>query len=128
MAAPTTDGGDGRVTLAVDRTAASSLLDSTPDRLEVRSRGTRREFELVSLLRRAGKRFRKLTVDADGALAGKTLGESSVRDTYGVAILAVRHEGTWMLGPRGNQSVSAGDELFAVGTREALNDFEGVVA
>jgi hypothetical protein len=126
-AAPTTDGGEGRVTLAVERTAAAALLDATPDRLEVRSRGTRREFELVSLLRRAGKRFRKLTVGADGALAGTTLGASSVRDTYGVAVLAVRHDGSWVLAPRGDQTVSAGDDLFAVGTREALADFEGVV-
>jgi hypothetical protein len=126
-AAPTTDGGEGRVTLAVERTAAAALLDATPDRLEVRSRGTRREFELVSLLRRAGNRFRKLTVGADGALAGTTLGASSVRDTYGVAVLAVRHDGSWVLAPRGDQTVSAGDDLFAVGTREALADFEGVV-
>lgn len=127
-ATPTTDGGEGRVTVSVSRTAAAALLDAEPNRLEVRSRGIRREFELVSLLRRAGKRFRKLTVGEDGALAGKTIGESSVRDTYGVAVLAVRHDGSWHLAPRGSQTVTAGDELFAVGTREALTDFEGVVA
>jgi hypothetical protein len=127
-AATTTSGGEGRVTLAVERTVAPELLDADPDRLEVRSRGTRREFELVALLRRAGKRFRKLTVAEDGPLAGTTLGESAVRDTYGVAVLAVRHEGSWVLAPRGSQAVTAGDELFAVGTRDALADFVGVVA
>jgi hypothetical protein len=126
-AAPTTAGGEGRVTLAVDRGVAPAVLAADPTGLEVRSRGTRREFELVSLLRRAGKRFRKLTVAEGGALAGKTLGESGARDTYGVAVLAVRHGGSWRLAPRGDHPVVAGDDLFLVGTRQALGDFEEVV-
>jgi hypothetical protein len=126
---PTTTGGDGRLTIAVSRGDAEFLLGtSAVDRLLVRSRGVRREFELVSLLRRAGRRFRKLTVRDDGALAGTTLGEASVRDSYAVVVLAVRHEGRWQLVPDGSQAVDTGDELFAVGTRETLAAFEEAVA
>jgi|AntRauTorckE6833_2_1112554.scaffolds.fasta_scaffold00219_13 hypothetical protein len=89
-AAPMTDGGEGRVTLAVDREEAPALLRASRARVYVTSRGTHREFELVSLLRRAGNRFRRVTVRANGALDGTSIGEASVRDAYGVAIMAVR--------------------------------------
>jgi hypothetical protein len=129
LATPTAAGGEGRLTVAVSRNDAELLLGtSTVDRLLVRSRGVRREFELVSLLRRAGRRFRKLTVRDDGALAGATLGEANVRDSYRVAVLAIRHEGAWRIAPRGAQAIAAGDELVVVGTREALAAFEEAVA
>jgi hypothetical protein len=121
-------GGEGRVTLTVSRPDAEVLLGaSAADRLVVNSRGVRREFELVSLLRRGGRRFRGLTVREGGLLDGITLGEASVRDSYDVAVLAVRHDGTWRIAPRGTQSVAAGDSLIVVGTRESLTAFEGVV-
>ena len=126
---PTVTGGEGRVTLVVSRADAEFLLGvSSVDRLVVDSRGVRREFELISLLRRSGRRFRKLTVAEGGALDGVTLGEASVRDTYAVAVLAVRRDGSWRITPRGSQAVDAGDDLFAVGTRESLDAFVGAVA
>ncbi|MFC7202204.1 potassium channel family protein [Haloferax namakaokahaiae] len=126
--APTAEGGAGSVTLAVERSNVESLLGSDVRRLEVRSRGVRREFELVSLLRRAGKRFARVTPAVDGVLDDVTLREAEVRETYGVAILAVRHEGAWKIAPRGDHRVSAGDTVFAVGTRSDLNRFSEVVA
>jgi hypothetical protein len=126
---PTVTGGEGRVTLVVSRSDAEFLLGALGvDRLAVNSRGVRREFELVSLLRRGGRRFGKFTVREGGVLDGVTLGEARVRDTYAVVVFAVRHEGTWRLTPHGSQPVAAGDDLFAVGTREALGAFEEVVA
>nr|WP_321169871.1 TrkA C-terminal domain-containing protein [Salinigranum rubrum] len=126
---PTTAGGDGRVTLAVSRPDATALLGvSSVDRLVVNSHGVRREFELISLLRRGGQRFRKLTVREGGALDGVTLGGAAVRDNYDVAVLALRHEGTWRVTPRGSQSVGAGDDLFVVGRPDALTAFAEVVA
>jgi hypothetical protein len=128
---PTAAGGESRVTLSVDRAEATALLSTDPERLVVRSRGVRREFELVSLLRRAGRRFRRLTVREGGALDGTTLGEASVRDTYGVAVLAVRETsgtGGWRLAPEGTTELEAGDDLFAVGTRDDLSRFLEVAA
>jgi uncharacterized protein with PhoU and TrkA domain len=101
---------------------------STVERLVVDSRGVRQEFELVSLLRRSGRRFRKLTVAGGETLDGTTLGGERIRDEYGVAVLAVRHEGRWRVTPDGSQAVSAGDELYVVGTRESLAAFEEAVA
>jgi K+/H+ antiporter YhaU regulatory subunit KhtT len=92
------------------------------------SRGTRREFELTTLLRRAGKRFRKVSVVAGGALDGHTIGEASVREAYDVAVLAARHDAKWTVAPSGSQPLSAGDELFVVGTRDALDRFGEVAA
>ncbi|WP_423750675.1 potassium channel family protein [Salinirarus marinus] len=121
-------GGEGRVTVAVAAADAEALLGATQSRLVVRSRGTRREYELISLLRRAGNRVRKYTLREGGALDGTTLGDASVRDTYGVVILAVRHGDRWQFAPRGSQELAGGDELFAVGTREDLTAFAEAAA
>ncbi|ELZ94052.1 hypothetical protein C440_10543 [Haloferax mucosum ATCC BAA-1512] len=126
--APTAVGGEGRVTLAVARTTVEPLLQNDVERFVVTSRGVRREFELVSLLRRAGKRFARLSVGADGPLDDVTLGDAGVRDTFGVAVLAVRHGGSWTIAPRGDQRVAAGDTVYAVGSRNDLTAFEEVVA
>ncbi|GAB7091859.1 hypothetical protein JCM18237_21300 [Halorubrum luteum] len=117
-----TAGGAGRVTVAVGRSEASALLRAGRGRVLVLSRGTRREYELTTLLRRAGKRFRKVSVVAGGPLDGHTIGDVGVREVYDVAILAARHE-SWTVAPRGNQPLSAGDELFVVGNRDALERF-----
>jgi len=123
--APTTTGGEGRVTVAVDRSEAAALLRADRGRVLVLSRGTRREYELTTLLRRAGKRFRRVTVVAGGPLDGKTIGEVAVRETYDVVVLAARHE-TWTIAPSGAQTLSAGDDLFVVGGRDALDRFAEV--
>jgi len=125
--APTTTGGEGRVTVAVDRSEATALLRAARGRVLVLSRGTRREYELTALLRRTGKRFRKVSVVAGGPLDGHTIGEAEIREAYDVAVLAARHE-SWTIAPAGSQSLSAGDELFVVGSRDALNRFAEVAA
>ncbi|MFO7834605.1 MAG: TrkA C-terminal domain-containing protein [Halohasta sp.] len=121
--ASTTTGGEGRVTVAVDRPAASTLLAADEPQVVVLSRGTRREFELVSLLRRSGMRFRKLTVGAGSPLADRTIGEVDIREHYDVLVLAANHD-RWQIAPGGDQPLSAGDRLYVVGSREALATFE----
>lgn len=122
-----THGGEGRVTVIVDRTDASTLLRADRADLIVVSRGTQREFELTSLLRRAGKRFRKVSVVADGPLDGSPLGGVNVRDTYDVGILAVKDD-EWTLTPEDEMELAAGDELFVAGSTAALNRFREVAA
>ncbi|MFB6152561.1 MAG: potassium channel family protein [Haloarculaceae archaeon] len=126
--APTTTGGEGRITVAVTRTDAGPLVRADRARVVVESRGVRREYELVSLLRRAGRRFRRVTVRAGGPLDGVSVGAATVRDRYGVAVMAVQSASGWELAPRGGTELSAGDELFAVGTRERLDAFAEAVA
>jgi hypothetical protein len=132
-AAPTTGGGDGRVTVAVDREAVADLLGVDRARLAVTSRGTRREYELLSLLRSAGDRLRRVTVVADGPLDGEALGAVDLREEYGVVALAARTAGAddrpeWRFAPPGRTELAAGDELFVVGRREAVAAFAEVAA
>jgi len=94
----------------------------------VRARGTRREYELLGLLRRAGQRVRRLTIREDAEVAGTSLSESDVRQRYGVAVLAVRSGGSWVVAPRGDANLGAGDDLFVTGPRDALERFAEVVA
>ena len=123
--APTPTGGEGRVTVAVDRSQATALLRAGRGRVLVLSRGTRREYELTTLLRRTGKRFRKVSVVPGGPLDGHTIGEVGVREAYDVAVLAARHD-SWTIAPSGSQFLSAEDQLFVVGSRDALDRFAEV--
>lgn len=125
--APTTTGGDGRVTVAVSRSDAEKLLSVQRAKVIVTARGTRREFELISLLRQAGKRFRKFTVRPTSSLVGSTLAGADVRDLHDIGVLAMKRPDGWLVAPPGATEISAGDELFVVGKRGALDAFEGVV-
>jgi len=127
-AAPTTTGGEGRVTVAVQRSDAEVLLATDRTRVVVRSRGTRREYELLGLLRRGGQRVRRLTVRADAPVVDTTLGEANVREAYGVTVLAVRHDGAWTVAPSGDVGLAAGDEVFVAGPRRDLDAFEEVAS
>jgi hypothetical protein len=126
--APTTDGGDGRLTVSVRRTDADPLLKRDTAKVVVEPRGTRREYELISLLRRAGKRFRRLTITAGTSLDGVTIRDIHSRENHDVAIIAVRKPGGWQLTPDGDTVLAAGEELYAIGSPSALDAFEGVVA
>ena len=126
--APTTTGGDGQVTVAVGRTDAEALLRSDRATIIVEARGTRREYALISLLRRAGKRFRRVTIRAGSDLVGETLGTAGVRERFGVVVLATRDGSGWAFDPSGAQTIEPGTELYAVGTREALDALGEAVA
>jgi hypothetical protein len=123
---PTTDGGEGRLTVAVKRTDVQPLLRANEAKVVVEPRGTRREFEVISLLRRADNRFRRFVVDPNGTLANSRLGSLDVQEMYGVSVLAIRKDDGWLVAPDGDTLLESGDELFAVGVRDALEGFESV--
>lgn len=126
LAVGTTTGGEGRITVAVSRDDAGRLLQADRGDVVVRSRGTRREFELLQLLRRTGKRIRRIALGGETELAGRTIGEAAILDTYGVAVLAVREPGGWTVAPRGSTVLDPEDEVFVVGTRDQLDRFAEV--
>lgn len=124
--APTTTGGEGRVTVAVSPSDAETLLGVDHGAIVVTARGTQREFELVSLIRRSGGRIRRVTVGVDGPLAGMTLRDANVRDDHDVVVLAVRHDNEWIVGPDGDTRIDSGDDVFVAGERTAVARFTEV--
>jgi K+/H+ antiporter YhaU regulatory subunit KhtT len=52
------------------------------------------------------------------ALAGKTLAESGIRQTFGVSVVAVGRDGNVITGPDGSFRLEAGDYLGIVGDPE----------
>lgn len=125
--APTTTGGDGQVTVALPVPDARRALRTDFAPMVVHSRGKQREYEAIGVLTAGGNRFRKFTVGDDSPLAGTTIGEARIRDTYGVAILAVRRGTERIVAPRGDNHLLAGDRLIVVGTSANLRAFEEVV-
>jgi len=121
--APTTEGGEGRLTVAVTRTDVQPLLRASEVKVVVESRGTRREYEVVSLLRRADHRLRRFTVRGGSPVAGQRLGSPAFGENAGISVLGVRTADGWQLSLSGDTTLSPGDELFAAGTREELDAF-----
>lgn len=125
--APTTTGGRGRITVAVAPRDARTLLDATGARVVVTSRGSRREYELLSLLRRAGRWIRRISIESGSPLDGTPIGESAIRAEYGVTILAIRDGGEWTVAPGPDTVLRGGVEVYAVGGRDGLRQFREVV-
>ncbi len=123
--APTTDGGEGRVTIAVDRDELESVLRYDFAPLTVHARGTQREYEAIAVLSRQGNQFRKLVVDDDSGLAGHDLRELGIREEYGVLVISLRRGNEQFISPTGDVRIEAGDELIVVGPRRGIREFEG---
>lgn len=124
--APTTTGGEGQITIALSLTDARRVIKESFAPMIVHSRGKQREYEVIGVLKSKGNRFRKLTLGASSPLVDKTIRDHSVRDTYGVAILAIRRGSERILAPRGDTHLLAGDAVIVVGKRDALDTFEEV--
>lgn len=124
---PTTDGGEGRLTVAVTRTDVQPLLRAAETKVVVESRGTKREYEVISMLRRADYQFTRINVRGGSPLDGIRLGTARLQDNYGVSVLAARTPSGWEIAPPGETTLKAGDELFAVGERTELEEFTASV-
>lgn len=125
--APTVTGGEGQVTVALSPDDARRLLRAEFAPLVVHARGTQREYEVIGALTAAGARLRTFTLGAGSRLVDRNIGEIQLRDTYGVAILAVRRGTTRVVAPRGDTELRAEDRLIVAGTPANLREFEEVV-
>lgn len=62
-------------------------------------------------------------VDADSALAGKTLAAANVRAETGVSVLAVQRGEETIANPDPDTRIEAGDTLVVLGSRDACRSF-----
>ncbi|MFB6086651.1 MAG: TrkA C-terminal domain-containing protein [Halodesulfurarchaeum sp.] len=122
----TTTGGEGQVTIVLPPEDAKRVLRTDFAPMIVHSRGTKREYEAIGLLRNDGNRFRRFTLETGSELVGKTIGGAHVRDRYGVAILTVRRGTERIIAPGGTTELQAGDSLIVVGGHNQLRSFAEV--
>ncbi|QSW97803.1 potassium transporter TrkA [Haloterrigena alkaliphila] len=121
-------GGIGRVTVAVARRDVKALLETETPRLVVRSRGTSREFEAFTLVKRAGHVIRRFTVGPNA--------DADLRAAADVTVLAARRQGSetggrrsgWVFAPGIERSLEPGDEVFVAGPEAATDEFVEAVA
>lgn len=118
--APTTTGGPGRVTVAVSAGDARRILRHEFAPMVVNSRGNKREYEAVTILKEGGNRLRKLAIGESSELVGRTIGEAGIRDTHGVAILALLRGGEQFVAPDTGIALEPGDEMIIAGKRGAI--------
>lgn len=123
----TAAGGLGRVTLTVDPSAVSTMVENEATQLLVRPRGRNREYELISLLRQDGNGFRKLMIRPECELVDTPLGELNLRETFGVGTLAIKRADEWLFAPDGTTALREDDELFVTGPQDGLTGLQAVI-
>ncbi|WP_396611102.1 cation:proton antiporter regulatory subunit [Haloferax sp. S1W] len=66
-------------------------------------------------------------VGDDSEVAGKTLGESNLRQVTGASVIAIEREDEIVTSPGGDSAVEAGDTLVVIGPREACRNLVDLV-
>lgn len=103
-----TEGGPGRVTVALPTSEARSLLDAERGQIRVTSHGTSHTFEAFSALERAGQSVRKVRLD----------GEAALDDVEVIGVRGSEGDGAesagWVFQPD-DDAVEAAAEAFVVG-------------
>ncbi|RDZ66190.1 potassium transporter TrkA [Haloferax sp. Atlit-12N] len=66
-------------------------------------------------------------VGADSDIAGKTLGESDLRQATGASVIAIERDDEVVASPGGDAMVEAGDTLVVIGPKAACRDFTALV-
>jgi CPA2 family monovalent cation:H+ antiporter-2 len=67
------------------------------------------------------------SVNEGSFLAGKSLFELDLRKKYGVSVLAIRRDSGILANPDSSTVFYANDEIFALGTREKLSEFNSLL-
>lgn len=129
-AAPTTTGGDGRVTLSVPTARVEDVLALDLATVSVLPRNTPADFELVSTLRRSEKQIRQVSIGVDSVLDGSPVDPGRIRTTHGVTILGINRKfetDGWSFDLDAADRFAVGDDLFVAGPRDAVARFTTVV-
>lgn len=79
--------------------------------------------------KRATYRIDEVQIAADSPLDGASLREASIRERYGMTVLAVRptDDGPWIYNPEASQALRAGMILVVLGSNEQVAKLRGVM-
>ncbi|MBX0324238.1 potassium transporter TrkA [Halomicroarcula sp. F13] len=67
-------------------------------------------------------------VESDSPLAGQTLADAKVRQRTGASIIAIQRDGTTLPNPDPEDTITPGDILVTLGTRDEQSALEDLVA
>ena len=123
---PSTTGGEGQISVELSHDAARRVIRTEFAPVLIHSHGNQPEYEAIGVLKQHGNRFRKVLIEDGSSLVGSTIGSAQIRDSYGVAILAIRRISDRIIAPRGSTELMAGDALILVGKGDQLRTFEEV--
>ena len=125
---PTTDGGYGSVTVALPETQARRVIRAEFAKLTVHSRGNRREYALLNVLREGNTHLQLVTVGKEGPLDGVRIEEGLNAVDEAVSVLAIRRKTERFIAPPAGTKLAGEDELIVAGKPAAIRKFREVVA
>ncbi|MXR50668.1 potassium transporter TrkA [Halovenus sp. WSH3] len=127
LQAPTTTGGRGSVTVALPPEEARRVVREETTKLTVQSRGKNREYETIDVIERGDNQFQLVPLATGSPFDGVTLEDARFRETFGIAVLAVRRSTDRIVAPPRSTELVAGDELLIAGSADAIASFREAV-
>ncbi len=76
------------------------------------------------IFERVEERLAKAVVREESILVGKEIGELELAPRMGIDIIAILREKDWIINPKKEEKIKAGDTLIARGTHEGLKELK----
>ncbi len=120
------DAKDAEALVGVSKAAAAAdkISDAAADIAAIVTQNIGVHPIVSEIFERVEERLAKAKVNEKSVLIGKEIGELKLAPRMGVDIIAIFREKDWIINPKENEKVKAGDILIARGTHEGLKELK----
>jgi uncharacterized protein with PhoU and TrkA domain len=120
------DAKDAEALVGVSKVAAATdkISDAAADIAAIVTQNIGVHPIVSEIFERVEERLTKAKVHEKSVLVGKEIGELKLAPRMGIDIIAIFRENDWIINPKDNEKVKAGDILIARGTHEGLKELK----
>ena len=112
--------------VTVVASAADKISDAAADIAAIVTQDIGVHPIVSDVFERLEKRLIKATVHKSSVIIGKLIGELDLAPRMGVDILAIFRDKDWIINPKENERILAGDVLIVRGAPEGLKEFKEI--
>ncbi|MEM2947057.1 MAG: TrkA C-terminal domain-containing protein [Candidatus Bathyarchaeia archaeon] len=120
------DAKDAEVLVGVSKvaTATDKISDAAADIAAIVTQNIGVHPIVGEIFERVEERLAKAKVHEESVLAGKEIGKLELAPRMGIDIIAIFRENDWIINPKVEEKVKAGDILIARGTHDGLKELK----
>ncbi|MCS7096301.1 MAG: TrkA C-terminal domain-containing protein [Nitrososphaerota archaeon] len=114
------------VGVSIVASAADKISDAAADIAAIVTRNIGVHSLVSEIFERVEKRLIRAKVPEKSIIVGKTIGELNLPPRMGIDILAILRGKNWIINPKEDEKIHAGDILIARGAPEGLKEFKEI--
>ncbi|MEM3550780.1 MAG: TrkA C-terminal domain-containing protein [Candidatus Bathyarchaeia archaeon] len=122
VAARDAEDAEALVGVSAVASAADKISDAAADIAAIVTQNIGVHPIVGEIFERVEERLTKAKVGENSFLVGKNIGELKLAPRIGVDIIAILRNGEWLINPKENEQIRAGDVLIARGPSKGLNE------